>query len=220
MIERNRQDSTRDLLEELEDGWATQNPPRVEARAEEEAESVSAEERTPSDPDLAAVDDGWLDEFFGDDKDEEEDEDDEPEESEPELPDERLDPEAFARAKAERAERSAKKKEKKKAKAEAKRARQKARALAMRQKQKGKKARPATPPRREPPSGSKRAIAKAQPGPKTPRAATKADREVEPLSTSAAEIRKPNTMASVRTLVIALVVLIAIGIAVLSLIKK
>jgi hypothetical protein len=137
MVERQRQDSSRDLLEELEDGWAA--PPPLAPS------SVLAREPSPSSPDVEALDKGWLDDLFPSDEDGDEDdpaeEEEEEDEPEPELPDERLDPEAFALAKKAREERAAKKKEKKRAKLEAKRTRQKARAAASRQKQKPKKSR-------------------------------------------------------------------------------
>ena len=153
MVERSRQDSTRNLLEELEDGWATPSSSRMPvaeatktaAPATPIAEEDDGRLPAPSTPDVDALDEGWLDDLFpgeGGENDDEDDEDDD--EPEPALPDERLDPEAFALAKKAREERAALKKEKKRAKAETKRARQKARAAAIRQKQKSKKARPAS----------------------------------------------------------------------------
>ncbi len=148
MIERQPRDSSRDLLEELEDGWATAPPPQTELKPKPTVAEAQAPEADGSSPDVDSLDEGWLDDLFpgdGDgDGDGDENDEDEDEESEPELPDERLDPEAFALAKKAREERAAKKKERRKAKLEAKRARQKARAAAVRQKQKGKKARPAS----------------------------------------------------------------------------
>src|SRR5262249_43142439 len=123
MVERSRIDSSRDLLEELEDGWGTPPPPPTSHAGTTEhanAHGEIAEDEGPS-PDLDKLDEGWLDDLFpGDEKDDEEDEEDD--EPEPELPDAQLDPEAYARAKKEREERAAKKKEKRRAKAEAKRA--------------------------------------------------------------------------------------------------
>lgn len=149
-------------LAALEGGW----------EKDEGGEDVSGD-RT-STPDLAAVDEGWLDDLFpeGDDAD-----DEEPEEEEPELPDERLDPEAYAAAKKARDERAAARREKKKAKLEAKRARQRARAAEARAKQKGKqkaKSRPKPKPER---------VAKSKPATRDERAreeeAETADEELE-----------------------------------------
>src|SRR5688500_1278278 len=63
-----------------------------------------------SEPDLWKLDEGWLDELFP-----EEDEPDEPEEEEEPLPDERLDPVAYAAAKKLREERAVARQKKKKA---------------------------------------------------------------------------------------------------------
>src|SRR5688572_6763928 len=118
---RPRSDSNRDLLEELEDGWATPAAPHVkkkgetpapspaaaaaatggaavpaaldsdrirelEAAAERvEAESARMQAADPSEPNLADVDEGWLDDLFP--EEEEEDAEDELEEPEPDLPD-------------------------------------------------------------------------------------------------------------------------------------
>src|SRR6185437_14404725 len=116
--------SSRDLLEELEDGWAGAPPARPAA-----AGAIPEEES--STPNVAELDEGWLDQLFP----EEEDDDEEADEPEPELPDERLDPVAFAAAKKAQGERQIAKKEKKRQKLEAKRARQREKAVAMRQKQ-------------------------------------------------------------------------------------
>jgi len=105
----------------------------------ETEEPVHSLSQVPADaPSLQAVDSGWDDE-------EEEEEEDEPE---PELPDERLDPVAYAAAKAAQAERIEARRERKRAKDAAKKARRKARAEEIKSKQKGKsrKTRPPTPP--------------------------------------------------------------------------
>jgi cobalamin biosynthesis Mg chelatase CobN len=82
-----------------------------------------------SDPNLDALDSSWDDE-------------EEEEEPEPELPDERLDPVAYAEAKAAREERARARRERKRAKDAAKRARQKQRALEAKRKQKSKSKKP------------------------------------------------------------------------------
>src|SRR5690348_4873533 len=111
MVERQPRDSSRDLLEELEDGWATPPAPGASsvkaesARPSEETRESDKDKDHDDKDDVDALDEGWLDEFFPENDD---DEDDEPEEEEPELPDERLDPQAFALAKKAREERAAK----------------------------------------------------------------------------------------------------------------
>lgn len=118
-------ESTRNLLEQIEEDWEAPSAP---------APLVSA-------PSLTELDTGW-----GDDEDDELDE--------PELPDERLDPVAYAAAKAEREARIAAKRQRRREKAEAKRAKQRDRALAAKKKQKGKKVRedkaPKSAPRAKP----------------------------------------------------------------------
>jgi hypothetical protein len=136
--------SLKDSLQEIEGGWETPPPAKVSS-----AQAAADDEDRASTPDLAAVDEGWLDDLFP----EADEADEEEEEPEPELPDERLDPEAYALAKKARDERAAARRERKKTKLEAKRARQRARAAEARAKQKGK-------------SKSKAARPKAQPGPK------------------------------------------------------
>jgi hypothetical protein len=112
-------------LDDLEDGWGSSAP--VKAAEGMEGRSIP--------PDTSDVDEGWLDELFPEGEEEEAEEEEEPE---PELPDERLDPVAYAAAKQARDERAAARRDKKKAKLEAKRARQRARAAEARAKQKGK----------------------------------------------------------------------------------
>ena len=127
MADRPRQDSSRDLLEELEDGWAT--------TPSNSAVAVAPTAERGSTPNVNELDEGWLDQLFPEEGDEEDEDDHEEDE---ELPDERLDPVAFAAAKKAQAERIAVKKERKRVKLEAKRTRQRAKAEALRQKQKGK----------------------------------------------------------------------------------
>jgi hypothetical protein len=291
MVERSRPDSSRDLLEELEDGWGAPPPPPAgalhtfmpkpaakaaetpaentavppaETAAEvieepdhvggarggrtalrtEESDGTSeptddAAQLPQSSPDLKALDEGWLDDLFpgGEgqeghaEQEEDEDDEDEDEEPEPELPDERLDPEAFALAKKARDERVLRRKEKKRAKAEAKRARQKARTTATRQKQKAKKARPASPPRREPEPARKKS--------ERPRAAQHADSstnddaetiDATPVkapsnrpranaASSPSERPAPSTLGSVKRLAIVLAILLAVAAAVAAIVK-
>lgn len=212
MVERSPRDSSRDLLEELEDGWGTPRPPPAEPFAK--SASAAPADRG-SNPNLDELDEGWLDDLFPGEEEPDEEEDEEPE---PELPDERIDPVAYAAAKAARDERAAKKKEKRRAKAESKRARQKARAAAMRQKQKSKKARASAPRREEP---KKRA-------PATPSSDRAMADESDDLETAAAVVAKqktspthsaPSTMGSIKLLAIVLVVLLAVAAAVAAIIK-
>jgi hypothetical protein len=209
---RPRQDSSRELLEELEDGWAATPAAGATSKVPIEPDSI---------PDVNDLDEGWLDNLFP-----EEDEEEEEEEL-PELPDERLDPEAFAAAKKLRDEKIAARKEKKKQKLEAKRARQRAKAAAMRQKQKGKSKKSRAP---APPPSSKKA-AKAEKkaksrAPKPPVSEKETEEESleaeEDLASAPAPMReqesapaiRPNTMQSIRLLAIVLAVLIALGLAV------
>ncbi len=216
MTERSRQDSSRDLLEELEDGWGTPRPPPELAPSVEKAAAAHAAiaEDDATSPDLAALDDGWLDEFFP-----EADEPDEPDEPEPELPDERLDPEAYALAQKARDERAAKKKDRKRAKLDAKRTRQKARAAASRQnqKQKSKKARPA-PARRDEPSSKELAAPSSGSLPTVDPKEDAAERAVASPKRGPAPA-KPSTAASVKLVAIVLVTLLAIAGAVAALSK-
>jgi hypothetical protein len=207
---RPRQDSSRDLLEELEDGWATPPAPTAPAAA------PRAAARPAPDEDLEALDEGWLDDLFPGEEDEA-DEEEEADEPEAELPDERLDPAAFAAAKKARDERAALKKERKRAKAEAKRARQKARAAAIRQKQKTKKSRAGAA--RSPESGrvlpSDVSVAATPDGAADAANADAAENVVaEPKgrgARSAAPVRRASTMASIKLLAIVLAVLLALA---------
>ncbi len=236
-----RHDSSRDLLEELEDGWgAAPTPaggislsggPQANAKAEEPpSESAPAEAgaddlptHTTSSPDLKSLDDGWLDDLFPG----EEPDDDDDDEPEPELPDERLDPEAFALAKKARDERAAKKKDKKRSKADAKRARQKARAEAMRQKQKAKKARPAAQARKVPEPSRKKTARNTNVGEdRSASADTAREEAAEERATSrsrakavVAPRRAPSTLASVKLLAVVLAILLALAAAVAAIVK-
>jgi len=249
--ERNRLDSSRDLLEELEDGWATPPPPNAKLRADDPADdkpegAASNVVAEPSDPNVDELDEGWLDDLFpGEEEEEDDDDDDEPE---PELPDERLDPVAFAEAKKARDERAAKKKEKKRAKLEAKRQRQRARAAAMRQKQKSKKGRAAGPASRKNPQAApasatsrseekkKRAKAHNEEIPDSIAATSqdidaseqdddiaeerpKASKSTKATSTRAASAVPPRTMASIKLLAIVLAILLALAAAVAAIVK-
>lgn len=223
---RSRNDSSRDLLEELEDGWASTERPSSKEGAVPAASTAPVD--PDSVPDVNDLDEGWLDKLFPEDDDEEEEED----ESEPELPDERLDPEAFAAAKKALAERQAAKKEKKKQKLEAKRARQRAKAIELKKKQKGKAKRKAAPPSTRRPDK----IAKAERKKNLPAVVedltaeeaaaldgvegrtSRRDQDASPAPSKKKSIapapRKPDTMQSIKLLAIVLAVLLAIGIAV------
>lgn len=147
-----KDDSSRNLLDKIEGDWDSPRPPRAAATAvpasvqaaldAAAARLVDSLDPPPvSVPTMEDLDSGWDE----DDEDDEEEED----ETEPELPDERLDPVAYAEAKKARDERVEARRQKRRAKADAKKARRKARLEAQRSKQKGKqkKARPAPPTR-------------------------------------------------------------------------
>lgn len=220
MVDAKRQDSSRDLLEELEDGWGTPPAPSVIA-----ADAARPMPEIPDDAELDNIDGGWLDELFP-----EAEEPDEPEEPEPELPDERVDPVAFAAAKKAREERAAARKEKKRLKLEAKRARQKARAAAVRQKQKAQKQRgkPQKQKARKPEKKKARVAAPA---------AARATDDIAPIDElddgdeSAEAMEKvvrpsasggkvpPSTLGSIKLLAIVLAVLIAVAVFAAAVIK-
>lgn len=160
-----KHESTRDLLDDLEGGWESPRPAKVAAApaGEKDEASLHAEldaavdrlfdtlDPPPlSDVDLASLDSGWSED---DDEDEEEEE-----EPEPELPDEAIDPVAYAAAKKAREERAEARRQKRRAKLDAKKAKRRARALAAQQKQKSKKPRSGGPSPRE----RERALAKAR----------------------------------------------------------
>ena len=147
-------------MAELDRSWETPKPSSVgvpptatpelqaalDAAADRLAETLEPFGNRPASvASMDELDSGWE----GDDGQNDDDDDDEPEESEPELPDEKLDPVAYAAAAKARDERIEARRERKRVKLEAKKARRKARIDAARGKQKGKtrKARPvqATP---------------------------------------------------------------------------
>jgi cobalamin biosynthesis Mg chelatase CobN len=109
--------------------------------------ALSPGDSAAPEPSTDSLDSGWDD-----------DEEEEEEEPEPELPDERLDPVAYAEAKAAQAERLQARKERKRAKDAAKKARQRARVEAAKNKQKSKsrKSRPAAQSRAPAPKKIKR----------------------------------------------------------------
>ena len=155
-----KSESSQNLLEKMEDDWDLPKPggPEQKHAAELDAAELDAaadrllESLDPppvSVPNIEALDTGW-----GDDDDDEEEE--EEEEEEPELPDERLDPVAYAAAKKARDERIEARRQRRRVKAEAKKARRKARVDAQKQKQKGKTKKAKAPTRSEhPPKVSK-----------------------------------------------------------------
>jgi hypothetical protein len=150
-------DSSRNLLAEIEGDWESPKPGAVaplptesELHAELDASADrllgSLDPPPISAPSVDALDSGWGDE---------DDDDEEEEEEEPELPDERLDPVAYAVAKKARDERIEARRQRRRLKAEAKKARRKARVDAQRSKQKPKQKKARAP-------GSAKAEAKAQ----------------------------------------------------------
>jgi len=215
MAEANRpNESNKNLLSEIEEGW--ESAPDVTQAAGGTPDPGSTRQL---DELAKEIDDGWLDELFPDGE-EEDDEDEEEEEPEPELPDERLDPVAYAAAKKEREERAARRKEKKRQKAEAKRARRKARVLELRQnqkKQKGRKPKPPKPARPAKEAAKARSSAKnvtMEDAPEDDVAAS--DDEAlsarAPKSKTATKAKKgvdPRTLSSIKLLAIVLVVLLA-----------
>ena len=157
-MDEDKREARRKMLAELEGSWDTpkpdvvaqvagqpQQPPTPEMQAALDAAAdrlVESLDPPPvSVPSMDELDSGWGAEK---DDDEEDDEPEEAEEPEPELPDEKLDPVAYAAAKQARDERAAATRERRRVKAEAKKARRKARMDAAKGKQKGKqkKARP------------------------------------------------------------------------------
>jgi hypothetical protein len=152
MASAEKDESSRNLLDQIEGDWDSPRPPRAAATPEVQAALDAAAARLVdsldpppvSVPTMDELDSGWGQEDDEDD-DEEEDEDDEPE-----LPDERLDPVAYALAKKAREESIEARRVRRRAKDAAKKARRKARLDAQRSKQKGKqkKARPAPQPAR------------------------------------------------------------------------
>lgn len=168
-----KNESTRSLLDQIEGQWDSPGPgearkvapPEVQAALDAAADRLveSLDPPPVSVPMLDELDSGW-----GDDE-EEEDEDDE--EIEPELPDERLDPVAYAAAKKARDERVEARRVRRRAKAEAKKSRRKARLDAQKQKQKGKQKKARTPNA----DARARAKAEAKASPRTARSRPRDD---------------------------------------------
>ena len=145
-----KREARRKLLAEIESSWDSPKPgavtaspvqpptPEMQAALDAAADRLVESLDPPpiSVPGMAELDSGWEE-----DDDEEDDDDEAPE---PELPDERLDPVAYAAAKKARDERIEARRERKRVKAEAKKLRRRARAETAKVKQKGKtkKARP------------------------------------------------------------------------------
>jgi hypothetical protein len=158
MSELKQPESTRTLLAEIEGDWdapksgATKAsaPTPAELHAELDAAAdrlVESLEPPASTRDLTALDSGWGDTDENDDEDEAEGDDADDEANEPALPDEQLDPVAYAAAKKARDERIEARRERRRAKNEAKKARRKARAEAQRSKQKPKQRKARAPQR-------------------------------------------------------------------------
>lgn len=151
-MDEDKRDARRRLLAELEGSWESPKPgtvtgepvhppsPEMQAALDAAADRLveSLDPPPVSVPSMDQLDSGWEED------DEEDEEDEEPEEPEPELPDERLDPVAYAAASKAREERIEAGRQRKRVKADAKKARRKARVEAAKGKQKGKtrKARP------------------------------------------------------------------------------
>lgn len=147
-------ESSRNLLAQIEDEW---EPPKAGSNTERKlhAELDAAADRLVESlqpPPISVTSVEALDSGWGDDED---DDDEEEDEVEPELPDERLDPVAYAAAKKARDERIEARRQRRKIKLEAKKARRKARAEAQKSKQKGKQRKARAP-------GSAKAQAKAE----------------------------------------------------------
>ena len=111
MAERRINDSTRDLLDEVDSGWFSSPPPRPDTPVPAPDLGPPLSELSPSVPDVAELDAGWIDETPR---------------PRPQVT-ARLDPESYARAKREQQERAEQKRHKKRTKAADKRARQLAR---------------------------------------------------------------------------------------------
>lgn len=173
MASAEKDESSRNLLDQIEGDWDSPRPPRTAATPEVQAALDAAAARLVdsldpppvSVPTMDELDSGWGQEQ----EDDEEDEDDEEEndEDEPELPDERLDPVAYALARKARDENVEARRVRRRAKDTAKKARRKARLDAHRSKQKGKqkKARPAPQaarPSKEERNRARKAAATAQ----------------------------------------------------------
>jgi hypothetical protein len=169
MASAEKDESSRNLLDQIEGDWDSPRPPRTAATPEVQAALDAAAARLVdsldpppmSVPTMDELDSGWGKE---EEDDEEEEEDDE--EDEPELPDERLDPVAYALAKKAREEHIEARRVRRRAKDAAKKARRQARLDAQRSKQKGKqkKARPVPQarPSKEERNRARKAAATAQ----------------------------------------------------------
>ena len=139
-----KHESTRNLLAQIEGDWeAPKSGPSKAAPDAPTAEELHAELDAAADrlvdslgPPASTRNVEELDSGWGDEEGDDEDEDDEA--NEPALPDEQLDPVAYAEAKEARDERVGAKREKRRLKAEAKKVRRRARADAQKGKQKGK----------------------------------------------------------------------------------
>jgi len=156
-MDEEKREARRKMLAELERAW--DDTPRPPAESDVTAQSVtppSAEMQAALDaaadrlvesldpppvsvPSMDELDSGWEAE------EDENDEEDEHAEPEPDLPDESLDPVAYATAKKAREDRAMALRERRRVKAEAKKARRKARAEAQKSKQKAKAKKPRPP---------------------------------------------------------------------------
>ena len=138
-----KNESTRNLLEQIEGEWDSPEPgeprkapsPEIQAALDAAADRLTEALDPPpiSVPTMDELDSGW-----GGEEEDEDDGEDEEDEIEPELPDERLDPVAYAAAKKARDERVEAKRQRRRLKVEAKKARRRARLDVQKQKQKGK----------------------------------------------------------------------------------
>ena len=168
-----KHESTRSLLATIEGDWDApkSGPAKAAASGLPTPEELHAELDAAADRlvdslvpppvsvrNVEELDSGWGDE----DADDEDDADDE--ESEPALPDEQLDPVAYAEAKKARDARIEAKRERRRVKSEAKKARRRARADAQKSKQKGKQRKARAPQRAARPERSAKPNARATSG--------------------------------------------------------
>jgi hypothetical protein len=147
-----KHESTRSLLAEIEGDWdapaaagaakTAVAPTAQELHAALDAAADRLVESLDPPPvsarNLEELDSGWGESADEDDDDESDDDESDDDASEPALPDEKLDPVAYAAAKKARDERIEARRERRRVKVEAKKARRKARADAQKSKQKGK----------------------------------------------------------------------------------
>jgi hypothetical protein len=148
MGERRTNDSTRDLLEEVDSGWFSAPPPRPDTPLPAPVFDPSLSELSPSAPNVAELDAGWAEDLALEKA---------PAERVQHVgrvegtnpvrarTSKRLAADAFARSKQGHEERAAQKRDRKRSKAAEKRARQVARTEATQSKQKAKRARPERP---------------------------------------------------------------------------